>query len=143
MQVLLDHLTLLTSETLFYLRQERAQRTEHDKSFILTFFDIFKHRRGAGTVDKIKKYHRDISRGFLPTLAVDSHQSRRLRWLSTAKVFLIILFSVVDDTKYAKSGIICKGNMHNEKNVNTLLHVLKRSLATFQMWHLASKFRYW
>ena len=42
-------------------------------------------------VDKIKKYRRVIPLGFLPTLAVDSDLSLRLRWLSMAAVSKIPL----------------------------------------------------
>ena len=77
--VLKGSLTLVTSETLFYHRQGRATRTEHDRSFILTFFDIFKHLRGSGTVDKIKKFRRDVPWEFLPSAAVGIYLSLRLR----------------------------------------------------------------
>ena len=39
----------------------------------LVCFDIFKHHRRSGTVDKIKKYRRDIPWGFLSTSAVDKN----------------------------------------------------------------------
>ena len=61
-------------------------RRRQDRSFVFKLFDIFKHLRGSGTVDKIKKYHWDFPREFVHTLAVDSHLSPRLRWLSTAAV---------------------------------------------------------
>ena len=56
------------------------------RPIVLTFLDIYKHLMGLKSVDKIKKYRRDIPRGFLSTSAVDSHRSRRLRWLSTSAV---------------------------------------------------------
>ena len=59
---------------------------KQDRSFIFKVFDIFKHHRGSGTVDEIKKCRRDVPRGFLSTSDVDSHLSLRLRWLSTSAV---------------------------------------------------------
>ena len=46
---------------------------------VLVCFDIFKHLRGSGTVDKIKKYRRDVPRGLSLTLAVDCHLTLRVR----------------------------------------------------------------
>ena len=40
------------------------------RSFVFKLFDISKHLRGSGTVDKIKKYRRDNSRECSLTLAV-------------------------------------------------------------------------
>ena len=61
-------------------------RRKQDRSFVFKLFDISKHLRGSGTADKIKKFRRDVPRGFLLTSAVNSHLSLRLRWLSTAAV---------------------------------------------------------
>ena len=36
---------------------------KQDRSFVFRLFDIFKHLRGSGTVDKIKKYRRDSPSG--------------------------------------------------------------------------------
>ena len=35
-----------------------------DRSFVFKLFDIFKHLRGSGRVDKIKKYRRDFPGSF-------------------------------------------------------------------------------
>ena len=42
---------------------------------VLTCFDMFKHLRGSGTVDKIKKYLCDVPRAVALTSAVNSHRS--------------------------------------------------------------------
>ena len=44
---------------------------KQDRSFVFTFLDIFKHLKGSGIVDKIKKCRRDIPQDRLHTLAVE------------------------------------------------------------------------
>ena len=39
-------------------------RLRQDRSFVFKLFDIFKHLRGSGRVDKIKKYRRDFLGSF-------------------------------------------------------------------------------
>ena len=39
-------------------------RRKQDRPFVLKLFDIFKHLKGLKSVDKIKKYHRNIPWGF-------------------------------------------------------------------------------
>ena len=46
---------------------------------VLVCSDIFKHLRGSETVDKIKKYHRDVPRGLSLTLAMDCHLTLPVR----------------------------------------------------------------
>ena len=41
-------------------------RRKHDRLFVFKLFDIFKHLRGSGTVDKIKKFRRDFLGDFYP-----------------------------------------------------------------------------
>ena len=41
---------------------ESSECRQQDRSFVFRLFDIFKHLRGSGTVDKIKKYRRDLPR---------------------------------------------------------------------------------
>ena len=50
--------------------------------------DFGKRGGGGGVTVKYynKEYREGVLREFLLTAAVDSHRSRRLRWLSTAKV---------------------------------------------------------
>ena len=43
------------------------------RPIVLKCFDISKHLRGSGMVDKIKKYRRDIPRRLSLTSAVDCH----------------------------------------------------------------------
>ena len=49
------------------------------RPIVLTFLDIFKHLRGSGMVDKIKKCCRGSPRGFLLPLAVGSHLTLPVR----------------------------------------------------------------
>ena len=53
---------------------------------VLTCFDIFEDLRGSGTVDKIKKCHRDIPRDCFHTLAVGMHLTLWVRCIPTAAV---------------------------------------------------------
>ena len=41
---------------------------KQDRSFVFKLFDIFKHLRGSGTVDKIKKFRRDSPSGVFTDL---------------------------------------------------------------------------
>ena len=52
---------------------------KQDRSFVFKLFDISKHLRGSGMVDKIKKYRRDVPRGLSLTLAMDSPLTLRVR----------------------------------------------------------------
>ena len=60
-------------------RLKPVQLHRRVRSVVLTCFDIFKHLRGLKSVDKIKKYRRDIPRGLSLTLAVDCHLTLRVR----------------------------------------------------------------
>ena len=42
----------------------RRMHRKQDRPFVFKLFDIFKHLRGSGTVDKIKKFRRDVPREF-------------------------------------------------------------------------------
>ena len=44
------------------------ERRRQERSFVFKLFDIFQHLRGSGTVDKIKKYRRDIPSGVFTDL---------------------------------------------------------------------------
>ena len=50
-------------------------RQKHDRSFVFKLVDIFKHLRGLKSVDKIKKYRRDIPRGLSLTTAAVSKKN--------------------------------------------------------------------
>ena len=59
---------------------------KQDRSFVFKLFDISKHLRGSGSVDKIKKFRRDVPREFLHTLAVGMPLTLRVRGIPTAAV---------------------------------------------------------
>ena len=54
------------------------------RRIVLKCFDIFKHLRGSGSIDKIKKFHRDVPWEFLLTAAVGICLSLWLRQIPTA-----------------------------------------------------------
>ena len=57
----------------------RWKRRKQGRLFVFKPFDIFERLRGLKSVDKIKKFRRDVPRGLSLTLAVDCHLTLRVR----------------------------------------------------------------
>ena len=69
----------LPAKKLYYMGELRDFVRKQNRPFVLMFFHASKDLRGLKSVDKIKKYRRDIPRGLSLTLAVDCHLTLRVR----------------------------------------------------------------